>query len=108
MKELIISTMYRLFGKDESHKCKECSNLFKKTYSRSYYKCDVYGSSSSVATDWRCGWTACGMFNREWDGYKIKDYKKHEPRGNPDEEQLHGQMTIYDLDMKNEKVEEFT
>ncbi len=32
---------------------------------RTYYKCSVYGVSSSEATDWRLKWPACGYFEKQ-------------------------------------------
>ena len=85
--------MHRLFGKSPDNKCKTCSNLYKYTHSRSYYKCDVWGYSASISSDWRCGYVACGMYNKEYTGNKIKDYVKHSKKPKT-EEQIEGQIKL--------------
>lgn len=63
-----IENMYELFGKSEGLKCKDCEHLITHEYSRRYYKCEVYGNSASVATDWAINKTACGLFNKPYAG----------------------------------------
>jgi hypothetical protein len=58
-----IEAMHKHFGKKEGFKCGNCCNLIKKQENRTYYKCQVYGCSASIATDWVKKWTACGMFD---------------------------------------------
>lgn len=55
--------MYACYGKDHAHCCGECGNLIEHRERRSWYKCKRYGTSSSLSTDWRKSWTACGKFN---------------------------------------------
>lgn len=66
-----IDFMYKHFEKAWGHRCGECSNLREKRWDKVYRKCVVYGDSSSEATDWAQGWTACGMFCREYKGRPI-------------------------------------
>lgn len=87
-----IRLMHKMFGDGEGH-CKDCSNLCSYTANRKWYKCSVYGESSSEATDWRIGATACGMKNKEWNGNPI--YKSVE-RDKPDE-QIDGQLSFEDI-----------
>src|SRR5215831_17053516 len=42
--------------------CGDCCWLVKHSYTRNYYKCQMYGDSSSEATDWRKKWKACSKF----------------------------------------------
>lgn len=88
-----IDLMHELFGYSApDEKCKTCSNLYKYTHSRSYYKCDVYGYSASAASDWRVNQQGCGMYNKDCSGMaKVKDYAKHRPK-KQEEEQIEGQM----------------
>ena len=90
-----IDVMYELFGKTEGQKCKDCSNLVKHIYSRTYYKCSVFGETSSSASDWRLKYDACGYFNKECDWIPVIEYKKHLPR-KQEEEQIKGQMSLFD------------
>ena len=66
-----IDLMHRQFGKTEGQICRDCSNLYRRRYSRTYIKCSVYGNSCSAATDWKVSYPACGMFNKEWNGNEI-------------------------------------
>jgi hypothetical protein len=58
-----IEAMHEHFGKKDGFKCGDCCNLLKKRANTTFYKCTVYGCSSSIATDWAKKWIACGMFN---------------------------------------------
>lgn len=89
-----IERMHNFFGSGHpSNKCGDCNNLVKRGY---YYKCSVYGESSSEATDWRKKWNSCAMFNMPYNGILIKDVVRYLPRI-IEEEQIEGQMTIFDL-----------
>jgi hypothetical protein len=57
-----IVCMHKRFGVVDDRKCKDCAFLIKQGYNRSYYKCIKYGDTRSEATDWRLGWTACGLW----------------------------------------------
>ena len=89
-----IDLMYRVFGKCDGHKCKDCTNLDKSFYDTTYYKCKVYGCSRSEATDWRLKWGACGMYNKTWNGGEIvRLVGQRRWRCEPDEP-IDGQMSI--------------
>ena len=47
-----------------SGRCENCPHFRRKVFNRTYYKCLVYGDSNSEATDWRCGYTACGLIDK--------------------------------------------
>lgn len=96
MKTSPIDIMHDLFGELPGHKCKDCSNLYKYTANRSWFKCTVWGYSSSVASDFRQKWTACGMYNKTYDQIPIKDWYKHH-RQHKSEEQIDGQMSFRGL-----------
>lgn len=61
-----IDLMHAAFGIDlKCRRCKDCPCLVRvMPTSRTYYKCTVYGESSSEATDWAGKWTACGRFGK--------------------------------------------
>ena len=67
-----LELMHREFGRCEAHICGECSNLFSGRYhDKTYRKCRVYGLTNSEASDWAKRWTACGMFNKAYNGRPI-------------------------------------
>lgn len=89
-----IEAMYDLFGKVHT-RCKECCHLHKYHYhDRNYYKCEIYGESDSEATDWRCGWIACGAFNMEVPNRNIYKALAHTRKVILDNEQVAGQIEI--------------
>ena len=58
-----IDAMHKYYGYG-SGLCENCPHFRRKAYDRTYYKCLVYGDSNSEATDWRCGYTACGLIDK--------------------------------------------
>lgn len=88
-----IEIMHKFFGSgNPSDKCKDCKNLVGHTW----YKCRIYGETSSAASDWRKKWNSCAMFNMPYDGVpiiKVKGLKKGSVN-----EQIEGQMTIFDYE----------
>lgn len=90
-----IEVMRSLFGITDGCKCGDCSHLEKHTYNRVYYKCDVFGASSCASSDFRLKWTACGLYNKEYHGGKIKDYAKHMFK-EKEIEQIDGQLSLFD------------
>lgn len=99
-----IDVMHHLFGKVEGKRCADCPHLCKNVYNRTYYKCDCYGQSNSVATDWAKSWTACGLIDGDhWQMYNIRsrdgtviNMLKHESIKKPLEE-CDGQISMDDL-----------
>ena len=59
-----IDFMHKLFGELPDRKCKDCPYLVSHTANRKYYKCEVYGNTSSDASDWRLKYTACGLIDK--------------------------------------------
>lgn len=55
-----ITAMWDYFGMLEGCSCGDCIHLVEGTNS---WKCEIYGQSASVATDWVKGWTACKAYN---------------------------------------------
>lgn len=53
----------RIFGPGpEGVKCKDCAHLWRKRFSRTYYKCDLRGNTNGPGTDHRVNWPACSQF----------------------------------------------
>lgn len=88
--------MYKLFGfcKETGKHCKDCEHLLKHVANRTYYKCECYGDTSSEASDWRVGSPACGLFNKPYNGNPVIRMVTTAP---DPEEQIEGQMTIFDV-----------
>lgn len=88
-----IDAMHRRYGKIEDKRCGDCCNFYEKVYGKKYFKCSLYGMSSSTATDWAKKWVACGQFNIpfEPDGNRALFYNE------PEKTVLKGQLTIEDL-----------
>ena len=60
--------MHKRFGTGGVFRCKDCDHLIKGRYhDRNYSKCELYGMTHSVATDWRQANQACGMYGIEQD-----------------------------------------
>lgn len=57
-------TLMNAYGVSEGNKCKDCVFLLKKSFSKTYYKCSKFNTSSSESSDWRINWPACGLFNK--------------------------------------------
>ena len=88
-----IEFMHYIFGSGHpSNKCGDCKNLIK--YGN-YYKCRIYGNTSSEASDWRKKWNSCAMFNMTYNGMPVIEMKKHMPKKQEDDV-IEGQMTIFD------------
>lgn len=67
-----IDLMHHEFGRYESHICAECENIVTIWYrDKKIRKCKVYGVTHSEASDWTKRWTACGMFNKTYNGRPI-------------------------------------
>ena len=88
-----IDLMHKLFGFGDG-KCADCNHFRECRLSRTYFKCAVYGETSSEASDWRKSYIACGMKNREYKGNPVIGSVIRDARGNV-EEQIAGQMTLF-------------
>lgn len=62
-KHLKINPMVRAQGKGpQEYKCKHCKFLFRKTYSKTYFKCSFRGDTNGPGTDHKANWPTCGKF----------------------------------------------
>ena len=87
-----IDLMHKLFGEIPDRKCKDCSNLIKDSWD--YYKCRCYGNTASSASDWRLKYTACGLFNKEYNGNPV--IKMVERGRRKEDVQIEGQVSLFD------------
>lgn len=87
---LKIDKMHILFGVTKDHICKECSNLEKHTYDKTYNKCACYGLSASQSTDWKVSNQACGLFNQNYTGRRVVEIRIQDP-----EKQIEGQTSLF-------------
>ncbi len=66
---LRVREMWILHGKSAGQHCKDCAHLIHTgRHNTVFLKCSKSKITASKATDWRAGWTACGLF--EIDGVK--------------------------------------
>ena len=89
-----IDKMHQMFGEDKDHKCKDCCHFIRERYrGKTYSKCKIYGQSNSEATDMAGRNTACGLYNRPYEGdvdiYTIRDTQRQN-------EPLEGQMSLFE------------
>lgn len=91
-----IDLMHELFGEIPDRKCKDCQHLCSYTANRKWYKCAVYGESSSEATDWRLKWTACGMIDVPLlTNYPIVKQVRFLNRKPKENDQIEGQVSLF-------------
>ena len=88
-----IDAMHKQFGKLDGKQCGDCCNLIIREYGNRYFKCAVYGMSSATSTDWAKKWTACGMFNKEFEPNDHRAWSVREP----DNEPMDGQLEISEV-----------
>lgn len=90
-----IQLMYELFGKEYGKHCRDCCHFCREwTNTRSVFKCDVYGRSSSEATDWAGKYNACGMFGKPWDDLPVKRLANRKESA-PENDPLPGQTSLF-------------
>ena len=78
-----IHAMHKQYGTDPLHTCQSCCNLLRYRMNRTWFKCAAYGTSSSIATDWRLKWEACGLYGKPVEPLRIRpllDVLKHSSR----------------------------
>ena len=96
-----IDLMHLQFGvcEDPTATCKTCDHLVCYQANRRYYKCDIYGTSNSEASDWKVSNRACGMYNRPYSGNGIITMAR---QCKPPVQPISGQVNVWDLeDMYN-------
>lgn len=55
-------TMQETYGEMQGKKCKQCKHFYNFRYSKTYFKCGLWFTSSSSATDIRANRTVCNKF----------------------------------------------
>ena len=97
-KERKSGRMIAYFGSGEGT-CADCENLAEHRYSKRYYKCAVYGETSSEASDWRKSYPACAMKNKEWNGNNMMTVFNRKRETAKEDIQIEGQVSIFDEGM---------
>ena len=85
--------MIQTFG-ESTGLCKDCPYLMRLEGSRVYYKCQVYGSSGSEATDWALSYPACGAKDKTVDELKYLMGQIRYRATNDNLDIMPGQMTL--------------
>ena len=57
-----IRAMHNMYGKTEDKVCRLCTHLLRYHAGSNWLKCNISKMTSSVATDWKAGWPACGKY----------------------------------------------
>lgn len=90
-----IDLMHEQFGKSENL-CKECAHFLRERYrDKAYRKCEVYGVTSSEASDWKAAYQACGLFNQPYNGPGIIRQVRPERKKDDDDKPLEGQEVLW-------------
>lgn len=86
-----ISKMYKKSGgTDYKHRCETCEYLMRyQLKRRTNCKCLLFGDDGTHESDWKEDWTACHFYQESDLLRKKRDEKE-------DNEQLEGQMDIFD------------
>jgi hypothetical protein len=87
-----IDAMHKYYGFGAG-KCENCQHFRRKVFDRTYHKCLVYGDSNSEATDWRCGYAACGLIDKPFPEDEIRIVERIE-REKVDDGPLPGQIAM--------------
>lgn len=88
-----IDAMHKYYGYG-SGRCENCPHFRRKVYDRrTYHKCLVYGDSNSEATDWGCGYTACGLIDKPFPEGDIRIVRRVIAQ-KKDDEPLPGQIVM--------------
>ena len=88
-----IDAMYQYYGKSTG-RCENCPHFVKREWDRVYYKCTVYGVSSSEATDWRKSYTACGLIDKPFPDGETRAVTRIRPE-REDNKPAEGQTTMF-------------
>lgn len=89
----MIDAMYHYYGKSTG-RCENCPHFVKTEWDRVYYKCTVYGVSSSEATDWRKSYTACGLIDKPFPDGETRVVTRIRP-GREYNKPVEGQTTMF-------------
>ena len=102
-----VARIQSVYGKGPDGKnCKNCAWLVCHMRDRAWYKCRVYGTSHSDATDWCLSNPACGMYTEEEtklpkDFRTVTEIYKHKrytyPVQHPREPEIEGQISMEEL-----------
>lgn len=85
--------MQRRFGKTDKGCCRECCHCLMKQVNGVFYKCEVYGYSNSVATDFPVTFFGCGLFNKETSLRNVYKERKGKSKEELQKEMLFGEAS---------------
>lgn len=88
-----IDLMHDLFGIADGI-CRDCNHLCKYTANRTWYKCEIYGKTSSEASDWRLKWQACGLKGLP-KPESMRPVIEHSRKNVKEDIQIDGQMSLF-------------
>jgi len=92
-----IMRMYELFEKTEQQICGDCKHFNRAVYrGAKFNKCDIYGWSHSIASDFRVNWTACGHFNKDKPPFETRSVMETY-RPSKEQENIDGQIGINEV-----------
>ena len=92
-----IDLMHRIYGRRAEENCDSCSHMARYRYhDKYYYKCEIYGVTNSEASDWRCKYVACGLYNAETTVHDVIRFVTPERRKEILNEPLHGQIGFFE------------
>ena len=86
----------------DGKRCKTCAWLVYHMRDRTWYKCRVYGTSHSDATDWCLSNPACGMYAEEEtelpkDFRTVMEIYRRVPPPRPREPEIEGQISMEEI-----------
>ena len=88
-----IEEMHRRFGRRGHGTCADCPHFLRYKYrDKPYRKCEVYGVTNSEATDWVAKYTACGLYDKEYNGPEIVGLWRERPE---ERVECDGQMEMF-------------
>lgn len=87
-----IDAMHHFYGYDSGF-CRECPHFVERKYDRTYFKCSVYGTSHSAATDWAKSYIACGLIDKPFPADETRIVTRVS-KVKEDNEQLPGQIAM--------------
>lgn len=57
--------MHRVYGLSLGNRCGDCRHFERHHQGTRWFKCGKSHKTSSIATDWRARWPACGQFVKQ-------------------------------------------
>jgi len=99
-----IDAMYHYYGVGVG-RCGNCPHFVRKVWDKIYYKCTVYGDSNSEKTDWRTGYTACGLIDKPFPDGDVRIVRMIV--ASKEREEIKGQISLFDVAAEPPKKEKY-